>query len=70
MPTAGMKSVSVVAVWANPEKDKPFPISRDYKIEVMVKKDILSSFGIRIDESKDELDLTGRGQQQQKTQQQ
>lgn len=64
MPTAGMKKVSVLAVWANPLEDKLFPMPRDYKIEVMVKKDILSSFGIRIDEQKDELDLTGRGQQQ------
>lgn len=63
MPTAGMKKVSVIAVWSNPDGDKPFPMPREYKIEVMAKKDILSSFGIRIDETKDELDMTGRGQQ-------
>lgn len=67
LPTTGIKKVCVLAILNDPtsacnwdDETTPYPTPDPYKLELLVKQDILSTFGISKDEVQDSRDTTGQ----------
>ena len=64
LPSSGIKFLCMIALLDDPidecdwDEDDDYPVSDVFKLEMLVKKDILSTFGIRADVEQDSRDTT------------
>lgn len=73
LPTPGLKYICIMALLSNPvdacnyDENDDYPVPDTYKLELLIKKDIMSLYGIVGDEINDSRDIKGvlKGQQTQ-----